>query len=81
MKKTLLAIVVAACNGFGAEPRIVSPYESAALLSLDGSGEWATTFKGVGRGNTFECLDQDYYPFSLGYLYEAATEFCGFKTN
>jgi carbamoyltransferase len=59
----------------------VSPYESAALLSVDGSGEWATTFKGVGRANTFQCLAQDYFPFSLGSVYEAATEFCGFRTN
>ena len=59
----------------------VSPYESAALLSVDGSGEWATTFKGVGRANTFQCLAQDYFPFSLGAVYEAATEFCGFRTN
>jgi carbamoyltransferase len=60
---------------------LVSPYESAALLSVDGSGEWATTFKGVSRANTYECLGQDYFPMSLGYVYEAATEFCGFMPN
>jgi carbamoyltransferase len=59
----------------------VSPYESAALLSLDGLGEWATTFKGTGRGNTFQVLAQDYFPMSLGGVYEAATEFCGFRCN
>ena len=59
----------------------VSPYESAALLSVDGSGEWATTFMGVGQGNTFQCYRQDYFPYSLGSLYEAATEFCGFSPN
>ncbi len=59
----------------------VSPYESAALLSVDGSGEWATTFKGVGKANKFECLSQDYFPYSLGCVYEAATEFCGFKAH
>jgi carbamoyltransferase len=59
----------------------VSPYTSAALLSLDGSGEWATTFKGEGRGTAFECLAQDYFPRSLGSVYEAATEFCGFRCN
>ncbi|MGI5940484.1 MAG: carbamoyltransferase [Thermoleophilia bacterium] len=59
----------------------VSPYESAALLSVDGSGEWATLFKGVGRANTYECLGQDYFPMSLGYVYAAATEFCGFRMN
>jgi len=60
---------------------LVSPYESAALLSVDGSGEWATTFKGVGRANTYECFGQDYFPMSLGSVYEAATEFCGFRRN
>jgi carbamoyltransferase len=59
----------------------VSPYISAALLSLDGSGEWATTFKGVGRGTTFRCFAQDFFPMSLGTVYEAATEFCGFRSN
>ena len=59
----------------------VSPYESAALLGVDGSGEWATTFKGIGRANTFQCLAQDFFPMSLGSVYEAATEFCGFRAN
>jgi carbamoyltransferase len=59
----------------------VSPYESAALLSTDGSGEWATTFKGLGRANTYECLGQDYFPRSQGDVYAAVTEFCGFKQN
>jgi carbamoyltransferase len=60
---------------------LISPYESAALLSIDGWGEWATSFKGVGRGTSFKCLAQDYFPRSLGAVYEAATEFCGFRTN
>jgi carbamoyltransferase len=60
---------------------LVSPYENAALLSVDGSGEWATTFKGVGRANTYKCFGQDYFPVSLGWVYEAATEFCGFRPN
>ncbi|NTV53599.1 MAG: carbamoyltransferase [Candidatus Firestonebacteria bacterium] len=59
----------------------VSPYRRAALLSVDGSGEWATSFRGVGDGNTVTCLGQDYFPMSLGTVYEAATEFCGFRTN
>ncbi len=59
----------------------VSPYESAALLSVDGSGEWATTFKGIGRNNTYRCIAEDYFPRSLGIVYEAATEFCGFRVN
>lgn len=59
----------------------VSPYNSAALLSVDGSGEWATTFMGVGKGTEFECYRQDYFPMSLGSVYEAATQFCGFIPN
>ena len=59
----------------------VSPYETAALLSVDGSGEWATTLKGVGHGNTFQVLSQDYFPYSLGYVYEAATELSRFRTH
>ncbi|MDV2481063.1 carbamoyltransferase [Methanoculleus sp. Wushi-C6] len=59
----------------------VSPYESAALLSLDGWGEWATTFKGVGRGTTVECFAQDLFPYSLGAVYEVPTDFCGFRTS
>ncbi len=59
----------------------VSPYESAALLSVDGWGEWASTFKGTGKANAFKCFGQDYYPYSLGMVYEAATRFCGFKGN
>jgi carbamoyltransferase len=60
---------------------LVSPYESAALLSLDGWGEWATTFKGVGRGTTVQRFDQDFFPYSLGAVYEAPTDFCGFRYN
>ncbi|MCI5140594.1 MAG: hypothetical protein D3909_02475 [Candidatus Electrothrix sp. ATG1] len=59
----------------------VSPYEKAALLSLDGSGEWATSYLGVGEGNKTTCFQQSYFPMSLGAFYEAATEFCGFRPN
>lgn len=59
----------------------VSPYEEAALLSIDGSGEWATTWLGVGRGNLTERFSESLFPHSLGSLYEAATEFCGFRPN
>ncbi len=59
----------------------VSPYEEAALLGMDGSGEWATTWIGQGRGNEVKCLGQSYFPHSLGSFYEAVTQFCGFKTN
>lgn len=60
---------------------LVSPYERAAILSLDGSGEWATSFLGQGEGTKVTCFQQSYFPMSLGSFYEAATEFCGFKPN
>jgi len=59
----------------------VSPFDEAALLGLDGSGEWATTFLGHGQGNSVKCLGESYFPHSLGSFYEAATQFCGFRTN
>lgn len=59
----------------------VSPYDHAALLSLDGSGEWATSYIGEGRGNAIKCFNQSYFPMSLGSFYEAVTEFCGFRPN
>lgn len=59
----------------------VSPYEDAALLSLDGSGEWATSFVGYGNGTQVECYNQSFFPNSFGSFYEAVTEFCGFRPN
>jgi carbamoyltransferase len=59
----------------------VSPYERAALLSMDGSGEWSTTWLGETDGKTFRCFSESYFPHSLGSFYEAATEFCGFRAN
>lgn len=59
----------------------VSPYQRAALLSLDGAGEWATTWAGVGEANQVTALGRSYFPHSLGSFYEAATEFCGFRPN
>ncbi|MEE4381945.1 MAG: carbamoyltransferase C-terminal domain-containing protein [Pseudomonadales bacterium] len=58
---------------------LVSPWEEAALLSLDGSGEWATSLLGHGRGTGFETYAQSFFPHSLGSVYEAVTAFCGFK--
>ena len=60
---------------------VVSPYESAAILSSDGSGEWATTFRGVGRFNTYERIGQDFWPHSQGDVYGSVTDFCGFKKD
>lgn len=59
----------------------VSPYEKAALLSLDGSGEWGTSYLGLGEGQTIKCLNESFFPHSLGSFYEAVTEFCGFRPN
>lgn len=59
----------------------VSPYEEAALLGIDGSGEWATTWSGYGKGNKIECLGESFFPHSLGSFYEAITQFCGFRTS
>ncbi len=59
----------------------VSPYERAALLSMDGSGEWSTTWMGETDGREFDCFSESFFPHSLGSFYEAATEFCGFRPN
>jgi carbamoyltransferase len=58
-----------------------SPFEDAAILTVDGVGEWATTVIGHGRGKTIEALCQMDFPHSLGLLYSAFTYYCGFKVN
>lgn len=58
-----------------------SPFEEAAILTLDGVGEWETTTLGLGRGNRIELRQALHYPHSLGLLYSAFTYFCGFKVN
>ena len=58
-----------------------SPYDEAAILTLDGVGEWSTTTMGVGRGNRIELRRQLQFPHSLGLLYSAVTYYCGFKVN
>jgi len=58
-----------------------SPYDEAAILTLDGVGEWSTTTMGVGRGNRIELTAQLQFPHSLGLLYSALTYYCGFKVN
>jgi carbamoyltransferase len=57
------------------------PFEEAAILTLDGVGEWSTTTYGVGRGNRIELTHQIQFPHSLGLLYSAFTYYCGFKVN
>ncbi|WP_326603798.1 carbamoyltransferase family protein [Streptomyces sp. NBC_01800] len=58
-----------------------SPYESAAVLCVDGVGEWATTTLWHGRGSDLRQLGELRFPHSLGLLYSAFTYFCGFKVD
>jgi carbamoyltransferase len=58
-----------------------SPFEEAAILTLDGVGEWATATEGIGRGNSIELLREIRFPHSLGLLYSAFTYYLGFKVN
>jgi carbamoyltransferase len=58
-----------------------SPFSEAAILTIDGVGEWATCTIGVGRKNGIEILRELDFPHSLGLLYSAFTYYCGFKVN
>ena len=58
-----------------------SPFQSAAVLTFDGVGEWATSSLGVGDGNRLELLEQMNFPHSVGLLYSAFTYHCGFRVN
>src|SRR5712692_4428134 len=58
-----------------------SPFEEAAIVTMDGVGEWATATIGVGRGNDIQLLRELRWPDSLGLLYSAFTYFTGFKVN
>ena len=58
-----------------------SPFEQAAVVTIDGVGEWATSSIGVGRGNTLELIHELRFPHSLGLLYSAFTYFAGFRVN
>lgn len=58
-----------------------SPYKEAAILTVDGIGEWATTVIGRGDGNRITFLKTLHFPHSLGLLYAAFTSYCGFKVN
>jgi carbamoyltransferase len=60
---------------------LCSPFEEAAILTLDGVGEWATATLGVGRGNHLELIHEIRFPHSLGLLYSAFTYYLGFKVN
>jgi len=58
-----------------------SPFERAAILTLDGVGEWSTGSIGIGEGNRIELIKELRFPHSLGLLYSAFTYFCGFRVN
>jgi carbamoyltransferase len=58
-----------------------SPFEEAAVLTMDGVGEWATTSLAIGRGNKLEVVKEIHFPHSLGLLYSAMTYYTGFKVN
>ncbi|RIL12315.1 MAG: hypothetical protein DCC75_00700 [Proteobacteria bacterium] len=58
-----------------------SPYQEAAILTIDGVGEWTTNSLGVGKGNQFSLIKDIKFPHSLGLLYSAFTYFTGFKVN
>ena len=58
-----------------------SPFETAAVLTMDGVGEWPTTSFAIGRENQLELLREIHFPHSLGLLYSAFTYYTGFKVN
>lgn len=58
-----------------------SPFENAAILTIDGVGEWATTTQCLGKENKIEPIQEIHYPDSLGLLYSTITAFLGFKVN
>jgi len=58
-----------------------SPFQEAAILTIDGVGEWTTNSMGIGRDNKFSLVKEIQFPHSLGLLYSAFTYFTGFKVN
>jgi carbamoyltransferase len=58
-----------------------SPFEEAAVLTMDGVGEWATTSLAIGRRSSLEVVKEIHFPHSLGLLYSAFTYYTGFKVN
>ena len=58
-----------------------SPFEEAAIVTMDAVGEWSTTSIGKGKGNQLSLLKEIRFPHSLGLLYSAFTYYCGFKVN
>ena len=60
---------------------LCSPFEEAAILTVDGVGEWATATMGVGKGNQIRLIKEVRFPHSVGLLYSAFTAFLGFEVN
>lgn len=58
-----------------------SPFQEAAILTIDGVGEWATTTINTGKGNSIQKLRELNFPHSVGLLYSAFTYYCGFRVN
>ena len=58
-----------------------SPFDSAAVLTLDGVGEWTTTSLAIGRGRDLQVVKEIHFPHSLGLLYSAFTYYTGFRVN
>ncbi|MCY3793341.1 MAG: carbamoyltransferase [Gammaproteobacteria bacterium] len=58
-----------------------SPFDSAAVLTIDGVGEWATTTLSLGKSNRIEVVRELHFPHSLGLLYSAFTQYLGFRVN
>lgn len=58
-----------------------SPYKEAAILTMDGVGEWATASIGIGKNNEINLIKELHFPHSLGLLYSAFTYFTGFRVN
>ena len=58
-----------------------SPFDNAAILTIDGVGEWATTTIAKGSGSTIKMLNEIHFPHSIGLLYSAFTYYCGFRVN
>ena len=60
---------------------LASPFRKAAILTVDGVGEWATTTMGIGEGNNIKLLKEIHFPHSIGLLYSTVTAYLGFKVN
>jgi carbamoyltransferase len=58
-----------------------SPFQEAAVLTMDGVGEWATTSLAIGKGNQLQVIKEIHFPHSIGLLYSALTYYTGFKVN